>query len=51
MANPKVERTNLGMDSTAAWADIDHVLSDTGVPIPSETAVTEAKEWVEENQK
>lgn len=51
MSNPKVEKANLSMDSTAAWADIDHVLSDTGVPIPSEAAVVDAKEWVEENQK
>lgn len=51
MSNPKVEKTNLGIDSMAAWADIDHVLSETGVPIPSEAAVVDAKEWIEENQK
>jgi hypothetical protein len=51
MSNPNVEKTNLGTDSTAAWTDVDHVLSDTGVPIPREASVVEAKEWVEENKK
>ncbi len=51
MSNPNGEKTILGTDVTAAWADVDHVLSDTGVPIPSETGVVESKEWVEENKK
>ncbi|OPJ57188.1 CDIF630_02480 family spore surface protein [Alkalithermobacter paradoxus] len=37
---------------TAAWADIDKTMPESKVPIPSQRAVVEAKEWVEdENQK
>lgn len=37
---------------TAAWADIERELPQSKVPIPSERAVREAKEWVDDlNQK
>ncbi|MDN5351906.1 MAG: hypothetical protein PWQ12_825 [Clostridiales bacterium] len=41
----------LGASATEAWADIDKVEEETGVTIPSEAAVADAKEWVEVNQK
>lgn len=36
---------------TAAWADIKTVQPESGVPIPSEEAVDQAKDWVEHNKK
>ncbi len=36
---------------TAAWADIEKTMPESKVPIPSEKAVVEAKEWVDKNHK
>lgn len=36
---------------SAAWADIEQTKPHSGVAIPSEFNVEEAKEWVEINQK
>ncbi|SHF73966.1 protein of unknown function [Caldanaerobius fijiensis DSM 17918] len=36
---------------TAAWADIQKVKPVSNVAIPSETAVRDAKDWVDANQK
>lgn len=37
--------------STAAWADIEEQKRVSGVPIPNETSVKNAKEWVDTNEK
>lgn len=47
--NKKTEK--LGTSRTEAWADIDHSEKETKITIPSEMAVEDAKEWVEENEK
>lgn len=36
---------------TAAWADVEKIIPESGVSIPSEDAVERAKDWVEENKK
>ena len=36
---------------TAAWADIETVQPESRVPIPREEAVSDAKDWVEQNKK
>ena len=36
---------------TAAWASIYSLKSESNVPIPSESAVVNSKEWVEDNEK
>lgn len=36
--------------ATEAWADHKSIDPDTGVTIPSEEAVEDAKEWVEGNE-
>lgn len=36
---------------TAAWANIEDTQPVSGVTIPSETEVRNAKEWVDTNQK
>ncbi|WP_072280172.1 CDIF630_02480 family spore surface protein [Alkalithermobacter thermoalcaliphilus] len=44
--------TPIECQETAAWADIKKTIPESKVPIPSQSAVVEAKEWVEdENQK
>jgi hypothetical protein len=45
------ELEKLGSSATEAWAENDKEIKDTKVTIPSEEAVQEAKEWVEENEK
>lgn len=45
MARP-VEEHN-----TAAWANIEELQPVSRVPIPNETQVKNAKEWVDTNQK
>lgn len=37
--------------STAAWADVETTTEDANVPIPSDEAVEEAQEWINENQR
>jgi hypothetical protein len=37
----------IGSESTAAWADCEKVIRDSGVPIPSKEGVENAKEWVD----
>lgn len=41
----------LGSNATAAWADAESEEKDTKINIPSEEAVKDAKEWIEENEK
>ena len=41
----------LGSNATAAWADAEKLEKDTKINIPSEEAVKDAKEWIEENEK
>lgn len=45
------EFEKLGSSATEAWADHGKELKETKVTIPSEVAVQDAKEWVEENEK
>jgi hypothetical protein len=45
------ELEKLGSSATEAWADNDKELKETKVTIPSEEAVNDVKEWVEENEK
>ncbi|MBM7561253.1 CDIF630_02480 family spore surface protein [Fusibacter tunisiensis] len=45
----KVEK--LGSSKTEAWADTKTLEKESKVNIPSQTAVEDAKEWVEENEK
>lgn len=47
----KKTNPSLGASKTEAWADSHHVEKDTNLAIPSEEAVEQAKEWVEENEK
>lgn len=48
----KTKKTEqLGSSVTEAWADNDKEIKETNVTIPSEEAVEDAKEWVEENEK
>ena len=42
---------SIGTEKTAAWAEKACWDPETNVTVPSEKAVVEAKEWVEENQK
>ena len=44
-------RTPVENQSTAAWANMDWVDEESGVNIPSEMQVINAKEFVDENQK
>ncbi|ABR47860.1 conserved hypothetical protein [Alkaliphilus metalliredigens QYMF] len=37
--------------TTAAWANIEDMKPFSNVPIPNETEVRNAKEWVDTNQK
>lgn len=37
--------------STAAWANKNHVTTDANVSIPSDSAVNEAKDWVDNGSK
>lgn len=41
----------LGASQTEAWTDAKKYESDSHVNLPSEMAVENAKEWVEENEK
>lgn len=43
--------TPIKREDTAAWADIDRVLPHSKVSVPSETNVTNAKEWVDNGSK
>ncbi|MDO5708003.1 MAG: DUF3787 domain-containing protein [Andreesenia angusta] len=36
--------------STAAWADVKCTTEDANVPIPSDDAVEDALEWINENK-
>ncbi|MBF8984700.1 DUF3787 domain-containing protein [Lutibacter sp. B2] len=36
---------------TAAWANIHSLKLESSVPIPTESEVINAKEWVEDNEK
>ncbi len=47
----ETDKNKIGSSATEAWADVDHYEKDTHVSIPSEEAVEQAKEWVEENEK
>lgn len=63
MAREKINMTNrsnnarlhsttpIKREDTAAWADIDNVLPHSKVSVPSETNVTNAKEWVDNGSK
>jgi hypothetical protein len=46
-----IERKTLGASRTEAWADHKKYEDETRVNIPSEQAVEDAKQWVEENEK
>ncbi len=46
-----IDKKKLGDTSTEAWADQEKLKKETNVNIPSEQAVEDAKEWVEENEK
>ncbi|MFA5528745.1 MAG: DUF3787 domain-containing protein [Peptostreptococcales bacterium] len=43
--------TSVENNYTAAWANVERIEKPSNVSIPSELAVIEAKEWVEENKK
>ena len=45
------ETTPIEQHLTAAWANIEMVEPFSGVPIPNEIEVENAKEWVDSNQK
>ncbi|MGX8796423.1 CDIF630_02480 family spore surface protein [Fusibacter sp. JL298sf-3] len=45
------KKAPLGSSKTEAWADSHHVEEETNISIPSEEAVQDAKEWVEQNEK
>ncbi|QUH20308.1 CDIF630_02480 family spore surface protein [Alkaliphilus sp. B6464] len=55
MAKNKFKEKHMAMPIenhiTAAWANIDHLKGVSRVPIPNETEVRNAKEWVDTNQK
>jgi len=42
---------SLENQKTAAWASIYSLKSASNVPIPAESEVVNAKEWVENNEK
>jgi hypothetical protein len=44
-------RTPVENQATAAWASMDRVDEESGVNIPDEIQVINAKEFVEENKK
>lgn len=44
-------RTPVENHSTAAWANMERVDKESGVNIPSEMQVINAKEFVDENEK
>lgn len=44
-------RTPVENQATAAWASMDRVVEESGVNIPDEIQVINAKEFVEENKK
>lgn len=46
-----MDKKKLGDTRTEAWADQEKFKEETHVNIPSEQAVEDAKEWVEENEK
>lgn len=48
---PKINKAALGATATEAWADAEKVDKKTKMNFPSEEAVANAKEWVEENEK
>lgn len=45
------KEASIGSSATEAWADNTNQEKDTKVNLPSEEAVKDAKEWVEENEK
>lgn len=49
--NDDKNKAKLGSSETEAWADHKTIDKDTKINIPSEAAVENAKEWVEENEK
>lgn len=55
MSKNKFKEKNMDMPienhKTAAWANIEDLKSVSRVPIPNETEVKNAKEWVDTNQK
>lgn len=53
MKNNLSKKSNKPIENhkTAAWADVESVEPDSRVPIPSEEAVINAKEWVDSNEK
>ncbi|HHV29012.1 CDIF630_02480 family spore surface protein [Acetivibrio mesophilus] len=55
MAENKYKQKNMATPiekhDTAAWANIEKEKPDSKVPIPSETQVKNAKEYVDTNQK
>ncbi len=48
---PEFYKKTTGSQSTAAWASIRHVDEVSGVAIPDEDQVANAREFVNENQK
>lgn len=47
----KNNSTPIENHKTAAWANIEKLKQTSKVPIPNETEVRNAKEWVDTNQK
>ncbi|MDH8678502.1 DUF3787 domain-containing protein [Fusibacter bizertensis] len=50
-ANLEKDKAKLGSSQTEAWADAKKYEKDTHINLPSEAAVENAKEWVDENEK
>jgi hypothetical protein len=49
--NLEKDKAKLGSSQTEAWADAKKYEKDTHINLPSEAAVENAKEWVDENEK
>ncbi|GAA0737018.1 DUF3787 domain-containing protein [Clostridium oceanicum] len=51
MSKNKFKNRPKEQNVTAAWADIEKTLPHSKVPVPSENAVIDAKDWVDSNEK
>ena len=46
-----LQKTPVDKHTTAAWANIEKTQEISNVPIPNEIEVSNAKQWVDKNQK
>lgn len=51
--NQKIMKKNseVGTESTAAWADVDKLRDETNVSVPSLKSVEDAKDWVDNGSR